>query len=195
MTERRKAHTMTHEVELKFPLPEAAGVQQQLQQLGARQLPAQRQTDRYFNHPSRDFATTDEALRIRICNETCRITWKGPVLDTQVKMRREIELQVGETAEDAVRLAELLVALGFREVRSVCKQRTPWQLQWEGQAAEVVFDSVDGLGEFVELELLATDGTRDAAAASVLRLAGELGLEGAERRSYLRMLLEQDSGN
>jgi adenylate cyclase, class 2 len=185
---------MALEVELKFPLADRVQMEQHLHELQAEREAEIRHVDRYFNHPGRDFAETDEALRIRTAGSSCRITYKGPVLDPRVKTRREIELPVGTAASDADQLAELLLALGFREVRAVAKTRTPWSLTWDDREAEVVLDQVEGLGDFVELELLAEDSDRDAAQESVLRLAERLGLEQpAERRSYLQLLLEQDS--
>lgn len=56
-----------HEVEAKLRL--GAELRQQvlarLRGLGAVQGPTQVQSDRYFGHPQRDFAATDEALRLR----------------------------------------------------------------------------------------------------------------------------------
>ena len=75
------------------------------------------QRDRYFNHPSRDFAQTDEALRIRTQGRETRITYKGPIVDSQTKTRREIEIPVGAHDGDDEKLAQVLVLLGFREVR------------------------------------------------------------------------------
>jgi adenylate cyclase class IV len=62
-------------------------------------------------------------------------------------------------------------------------QRGEWSV-------EVAVDEVDRLGSFVELEVLASEKTLDAARACVVSLAAELGLSVSERRSYLEMLLE-----
>jgi adenylate cyclase, class 2 len=48
---------------------------------------------------------------------------------------------------------------------------------------------VDGVGTFVELELSADERTLDAARSCILSLARQLELSGAERRSYLELLL------
>jgi adenylate cyclase class 2 len=53
------------EVENKFPVPDLAAVEQQLQAYGAQFDQAVEQVDHYFAHPVRDFVKTDEALRLR----------------------------------------------------------------------------------------------------------------------------------
>jgi adenylate cyclase class 2 len=55
---------------------------------------------------------------------------------------------------------------------------------------EVCFDSVEGVGEFVELEILAVEAQYDAAKATLFAVATELGLTEKEPRSYLAMTLE-----
>lgn len=183
----------TYEVELKFPLAETRQVVQQLEALGAERQPVLPQSDRYFNHPSRDFAQTDEALRIRQSGEFFRVTYKGPMIDSQTKTRREIEIPFGQAEGDDERYAEMLRLLGFREVRTVRKQRTPFELEWEGRELELALDDVAGLGSFLEIETIADEETKDAARDSILRLAARLQLANSERRSYLQLLLEQDS--
>ena len=57
---------MQYEVEQKFRLGEQAeSIIARLAEIGASEIGEARQADHYFNHPVRDFATTDEALRIR----------------------------------------------------------------------------------------------------------------------------------
>jgi len=57
---------MQYEVEQKFRLDEPAeSIAARLLEFGATAIGEVRQADHYFNHPVRDFATTDEALRIR----------------------------------------------------------------------------------------------------------------------------------
>jgi adenylate cyclase class 2 len=104
---------VSYEVEQKFPVAELAAVQERLVALGA-QLQAEREDrDLYFAHPARDFARTDEALRIRRVGTSNFITYKGPKIDPATKTRREIELDLppGETA--AAQWTELLEYLGF----------------------------------------------------------------------------------
>jgi adenylate cyclase class 2 len=181
-----------YEVELKFPLADTTSMLSQLEQLGAKPAAERHQQDRYFAHPTRDFAKTDEALRIRSDGQQNCITYKGPVLDLQVKLRHEIETPVAEGRDACEQLTEMFGLLGFREVRTVSKRRTPYHLTWNDLSIELTLDEVEGLGSFVEIEALADDSTRDIARNTILELAEHLGLQNSERKSYLGMLLEQD---
>ena len=180
-----------YEVELKFPLADASSLLSKLEQLGARPAAERYQQDRYFAHPVRDFAKTDEALRIRSDGQQNCITYKGPVLDPQVKLRHEIETPVAEGQEACEQLTEMFGLLGFKEVRTVSKRRTPYHLTWKDLAIELTLDEVEGLGSFVEIEALADESTRDIARDVILQLADHLGLQNPQRKSYLGMLLEQ----
>ena len=200
-----------YEVEQKYPVADGAAIEDRLGRLGASWHGTAEQVDRYFNHPSRDFAVTDEALRLRSSAAGVAITWKGPRLDAMAKTRREIELPLALAAVPAAaqalaavpaateapsavpatldRWTELLEALGFRRVREVAKRRRLATVAWEGAVIEVALDHVAGLGDFVELELQADAAGIAAAAARVESLARQLGCTNAERRSYLEMLL------
>lgn len=190
--ESRTLRASMYEVELKFPIAAAGSIVPLLEALGAQKLETLHQRDVYFRHPSRDFAQTNEALRVRTSGNETRITYKGPVIDTQAKVRREIELPIGSNAGDGAEMEELLSLLGFEPVRAVEKLRTPYHLQWEGRSLEVSLDEVTGLGSFLEIEGLADERQRDAVRDAILRLASRLGLANPERKSYLRMLLEKD---
>lgn len=183
---------MSYEVELKFPLADPTRVLAQLDELGAERGEPIDQSDRYFNHPARDFARTDEALRIRSAAGRHCVTYKGPKLDPRTKTRREIEIPFGASPEDDQQVAEMLTLLGFREVRTVRKTRVPFHLEWEDRDLEVSLDDVHDLGTFLEIETIADDATRDAARDSLLRLAERLGLENPEMRSYLSLLLQRE---
>ena len=184
-----------YEVELKFPLSDRAAVESTLGRLAARFLPPIEQSDVYFAHPSRDFAATDEALRLRRVGDSLAITWKGPRIGQAAKTRREIELPLAAIAPEGGGAAtlgawsELLTALGFRRVWEVVKQRRPARVAWQGGDIEVAIDAVAGLGEFLELEIVATEAGIPHALTSLESLASELGCRQPERRSYLEMLL------
>ena len=98
-----------YEVEQKYPLADVAAVEAALARLGATCHATVEQVDRYFNHPCRDFAATDEALRLRRTDQALAITWKGPRLDATAKTRRELELPLAEAAVPAAALAEAAV--------------------------------------------------------------------------------------
>ena len=78
---------------------------------------------------------------------------------------------------------------------------TPGQYFWNGTTTywllgveddkkiEAAIDEVEGLGTFLELELIAESAGLDAAKARLASLAARLQLGASERRSYLQMLL------
>jgi adenylate cyclase class 2 len=183
---------MNYEVELKFPLIDTDRLIAALKDLGAKPEAALVQCDRYFAHPSRDFAKTNEAFRIRQSGDQTRLTYKGPLLDATTKTRREVELSLADGKKTADDMAEMLNLLGFKEVRAVRKTRTPYHLQWQGRDMEVTLDDVDGLGWYLEIETLADDSDRAAAQDAILSLAKHWNLENPERRSYLTMILDQE---
>lgn len=184
-----------YEVELKFPVADGAAVEAMLARLSADFRPAIEQADLYFGHPSRDFAQTDEALRLRRAGDAVAITWKGPRIGQGAKTRREIELPLAASPSAASGPAtleawtDLLTALGFRRVWEVVKRRRPARLLWEGRAVEVAIDTVTGLGDFLELEIVTTETEIPQAHACLESLAARIGCGQSERRSYLEMLL------
>jgi adenylate cyclase class 2 len=178
------------EVEQKFPLTDEAALLAKLASLGGVPSEAMAQVDCYYSHPARDFANTDEALRIRCVGELNFITYKGPKLDLKTKTRREIELPLAGGAQMTMEYGRLLEALGFRPVAKVHKKRRLVVLEWQSRPVEVAIDDVESVGKFVELELSADEAELDAARAALAALAHSLGLSGGERRSYLEMLLE-----
>src|SRR5580700_7856865 len=134
---------MHFEVEQKFRVREPAAW---LAKLAARQLPLgepEVQVDRYYAHPARDFAKTDEALRIRRIGQANYVTYKGPKLDATTKTRRELELPLAPGDAGAAEFADLLEALGFRPVTEVRKRRRNGQISWQGRSIELAVDEVD----------------------------------------------------
>jgi adenylate cyclase class 2 len=182
---------MSFEVEQKFRINDPTALISRLTALHVELGEPQLQVDTYFRHPARDFAQTDEALRIRQVGEKNRITYKGPKIDRTTKTRREIELPLQPSQQHAEQFGELLAALGFQSVTAVRKQRRYGEMQWNGQRVEIALDEVDHVGTFAELELTADQSGLDAARACLASLAAELGLTQVERRSYLELLLEK----
>src|SRR6266849_2562959 len=96
------------EVEMKFPIGDFAAVESQLARAEAQQICTRQDIDQYFNAPDRDFARTDEALRIRSIDSANFVTYKGPKRDAHTKTRMEIEVRLAEGAETAQAFAGLL---------------------------------------------------------------------------------------
>lgn len=181
---------MPYEVEQKFPVDDLEAVRSKLAGLGAEWSGPRKEVDLYFAHPSRDFAATDEALRIRRVGGASRITYKGPKIDPTTKTRREIELPLSNREEETAAWQALIEALGFTPRAEVRKGRLKAKVPWHDRRIEASLDDVTGVGTFVELELMADESDLDAARATIASLAQHLGLTTSERRSYLELLLE-----
>jgi len=180
-----------YEVEQKFPVADLAAVEAKLGALGATFFEPIEQSDGYYAHPCRDFAVTDEALRIRRVGDANFVTYKGPKVDTTTKTRREIELPLAGGDAGAAGFAGLLEAIGFTPVAEVRKIRRCATLSRRGRTITIALDDVRGAGTFVELELIAEENGLDDAREALAELAAELGLAGSERRSYLELLLDR----
>jgi adenylate cyclase class 2 len=180
---------MKYEVEQKFPVADMAALEAKLAALGGAVSQRQPEVDLYFAHPARDFAKTDEALRIRRQGPSNSITYKGPKIDQTTKTRREIELPLPAGEDAAEAWVGLFETLGFRPVAEVRKVRRKVRIPWQGRWVEGSLDDVEGLGRFAELELVVEDAGIEPAKACIAALAEKLGLQQSERRSYLELLL------
>jgi adenylate cyclase class 2 len=169
------------ELEIKVPCQDMDVLEIRLREMGGRRVEDLDQEDVYFSHPQRDFGVTDEALRLRKEDHRSRLTYKGPKLDQDTKMREEIELGV----EDPSLMSQLLQRVGFRPFLRVAKRRRVYELQ----GVQVCLDRVEGLGDFVELEYPGDNLVQGR--ERLMDLKRRLGLEGTERRSYLELLLEK----
>jgi adenylate cyclase class 2 len=177
------------EVEMKFPVADFAGLEQRLAGWGTPPPAALEEADHYFNAPDRDFAQTDEALRVRRIAEANFVTYKGPKLDPHTKTRTEIEVPLAKGDQPAEDFMRLLQHLGYRPVAVVRKRRRIYRAKREAYALEVCLDDVEGVGRFAEIEIQAAEEQLAPARDVLRRTATELGLTDSERRSYLEMLL------
>jgi adenylate cyclase class 2 len=182
---------MPIEVEQKFAVRDRPALVSRLAALHPSATRTEVQVDTYFAHPSRDFAHTDEALRLRCVDQCNYITYKGPKLDATTKTRREIEIALPPGKSAAAKAGELLTALGFTRVGVVSKRRDHMSVLWQDQEIVIALDTVESLGEFVELEIVSIENEVAVARDRLLSLADHLQLSNAQRRSYLELLLEQ----
>lgn len=180
------------EIELKFRADDWAGVRATLAAWGAEPLGTRDEADHYFNAPDRDFAQTDEALRLRHVGGRTNFTYKGPKRAAATKTRLEIEVPLADGPGPADAARRMLVALGYRPVAVVSKRRELFGFARGGFDLLACLDEVEGVGRFVELEVVADEAAFDAAQAAVLSAAAGLGLTQPEMRSYLRLLLENE---
>ncbi len=165
------------EIEIKCYCDSAADIEERIRAAGARFIETRSETDLYFNHPSRDFGKTDEALRIRRVNDSTKITYKGPKLSQTTKARVEHETGV----EDFNSLKNIIQSLGFTESGVIEKERTVFFLD----GAEVTIDNVKDLGVFVEIEKIGS--LKEEIENELFTIASKLGLTKFERRSYLEL--------
>jgi adenylate cyclase, class 2 len=189
---------MPYEIEQKFRCSDIAAVRDQLVAFGAAGGDFVDQADHYFNHPARDFAQTDEALRIRQVGPRNVITYKGAKIDATTKSRYEQETPLADGPAAAEACGDIFRRLGFVPVATVRKRRQTWKLTRDGLSVETALDEVAGVGSFVELEIAVAGDSPDvaqidAAKAVLAALAGQLGLVQSERCSYLELLLPGDS--
>ncbi len=169
------------EVEVKAKIKNLDKFEKKLTEINGKFLKREIQEDAYFNHPWRDFAKTDEALRIRkIGNETF-LTYKGKRLDAETKTREEIEIKCGEE------ISEILTLLGFKVVANVKKSRTEYLFE----NLHICVDDVEQLGNFVEIE-----GKELKDKSKIFEILKIFEIEKSETltKSYLELLTEKITG-
>ena len=186
-----------YEVEIKIPA-DLEATRERLREAGAERVDARRQRDTYYDAPHREFAETDEALRIR--RETpladgpespegepdpaATVTYKGPLLEEASKTRTEHETGV----DDGEALAAVLSGLGFEPAAAVEKRREFWS--YDGFT--VTLDAVTGLDEYVEIEReVEEEGEVETVREAAVEALDRLGLDADEqvRTSDLGLLL------
>ena len=112
------------------------------------------------------------------------ITFKGKRLDTVSKSRRGLETAVG----DAGTAMEIFEAIGFCPVSPmVVKTRT----EYEKGRMNACLDHIDGLGDFLELEIVVErEEEKDAATGEITDVLARIGYSVSDsiRTSYLGLL-------
>jgi len=154
-----------------------------------------READAYYNGVSRDFRRTDEALRVREHTQDgvtrARVTYKGPKADAVSQTRPELETAVA----DAGTMRAILEALGYVPVLTVSKARHGYAGGGAYADVHLCLDTVDGLGAYLELEIVAPDGIsateKESRIALLLSLLDMLDIprENLTRSSYLELLM------
>ena len=178
-----------YEVEVKVRA-EHGQVRDRLRGLDAEHLGEVVQVDTYYDHPTRSFAETDEALRVRrernpsdhADDDRAILTYKGPLVDDRSKTRAEVETWIGDG--DAV--GDILAAIDFETAVTVRKHRDRYAL--DGYTISI--DRVDGLGPFVEVEAEADEDEIADRRNGALDMLSRLGVDPDEqlRTSYLELL-------
>ena len=185
---------MSYEVELKYAITDVSQLLEKLEQFGLQFGDAVEELDTFYQHPAKDYAATDECLRIRHRAGEYKITYKGQKVDgvaaeetRETKTRQEIELFLTDNAKTARQWDQLLSALGFRAAAELKKARRSAGLVYQEQKYELSLDHIDGLGNFIELETFADAMQLDDACRRIKSLAATLGLTQPITTSYLEL--------
>lgn len=177
------------EVEIKLPIKERSSIESKLQKLEFLMGDLVEESDTYFNSKERDIRERGEAFRIRrIENKTTGavssvITFKGQKTDAVSMTRKELETGV----EDPDICEEIFLSVGLEPVHPVVKLRK----YYHRDRMTACLDQVEGLGDFLELEILVTDeDEKEEALREIEETLGELGycMADTTRTSYLTML-------
>ncbi|MGB9926832.1 MAG: class IV adenylate cyclase [Methanosarcina sp.] len=174
------------EIEVKIRADHSE-VRSVLKNMEAIKIGVENHSDIYFAAPYRDFAKTDEALRIRSVNNEAVLTYKGPKLDGVSKTREELETHV-----DGASMLKILHALGFSEAGEVRKKREIFKID-SAEDITICLDEVEGLGEFLEVEIVAENEKElEIAREKLFELLKQFGASEKDsiRTSYLEMVLE-----
>ena len=170
------------EIELKVRVSDLSPVRSRLGTLHAEFMGKVHERDVYYNAPDRDFGITDEALRVRYSGGTSTVTYKGAkIKGVAIKAREELSTRV-ESGE----VFELILSnLGYTRTAGVTK----WREYYGFQGSSVALDEVEGLGSFIEIEIISGDEVEDVT-LMIEHIVKELGVEGARTHSsYLELLL------
>jgi len=170
------------EIELKVRVPDLTPVRERLLAIGAQMTEKTGEHDIYYNAPHRDFAITDEALRVRYSSGRTIITYKGAKRrDLQFKAREELNIIV----EGGMEFEKMLERIGFRKTAVVDKVREYYSFE----NASIALDDVAGLGSFVEIEVIRSES--DVSDTSLIsNIAEKIGVRGEQiLASYLELIL------
>jgi adenylate cyclase class 2 len=177
---------MPIEVEVKLPVKDFEEIEFKLLEGGALLEEIVMQRDHYFQHPSKDFNKTDEALRIREDGDRFFLTYKGPKFDPKSKTRTELNTEISSVKD----ITHTLEQLGFKKVGIVSKERKIYLYQ----NLQFCLDQVESVGLFIEVEkTIPNKKNFEKERDLIFKVLKELGLnpEKSERKSYLELLLEK----
>lgn len=178
-----------YEYEIKLPITAPEDLAARLAALGFEKAGTIREEDSYYNHPERDLKQAGLALRLRKSTDladsrlTATLNFKGQRMDSRTMSRPEYETVVADPAA----AAGILTGLGYVLAAPVIKERQ----YFRKAAVTACIDTVEGLGTYLELEILSeTAQAHDACLARLDDLLRELRLspEDTVTLSYLDLL-------
>jgi len=172
------------EVELKIRIASPDGIREALGRRNAEPRGRVHEHDIYYNAPHRDFGITDEAVRVRYTDDHAVVTYKGPKMKNYtLKAREELNFAV----ESGPAFETMLQRLGFTKTAEVNK----WRENYAMGDASISLDTVEELGTFVEIEVIAGEDDTDPT-TRIEKIAHDIGVNGEPiLASYLELLLEK----
>jgi|CXWL01.1.fsa_nt_gi adenylate cyclase class 2 len=180
---------MPLEIEIKARVDSHEPVRRQLQAAGAEYIGRVIEVNRFFDNADCSLRRQGRGLRLRSCDTgtankaaeggcppSATLTYKGPLRESPLKTREEVELDVSDV--DA--MARLLQSLGYQERVLFEKRRESWRFG----GCHVELDELPRIGCFVEIE-----GPDEAA---ILRVMSRLNLSTDQsiRKAYVELLAE-----
>ena len=178
------------EVEVKLPVADLDTIKGKLLKMGFRETAFIEERDTYFDNRQGDIRANGEALLVRETKDhltgesRAQINFKGKKLDTCTMTREELETGV----ENGEISRKILQAIGYIPVApEVIKER----IMLRRESVTACLDNVRGLGEFLELEILAdSKKQKDAALGQIENILNNLGYQISDtvRTAYLSML-------
>lgn len=142
---------MSIEYEVKIQVEDLRDVEEKLRKLGAVFEDEVFESDFYIDlRPYKDLKASDEALRVRISYSSrlsryvSELTYKGPKLTPNMKVRKEITVGV----DDGKKLLQIFKELGFSYYVIKKKRRI-----YRYGPYKIFLDEVPNLGRFIEIEV------------------------------------------
>ncbi len=181
---------MALEIEVKLPIKEPEKVKERLRMMGFAMEQTLLQTDTYFNSTAYDLKSQDKALRLRWTSHPGEekgkhiLTYKGPKLDQISMTRTELEVEIS----DPKKTEAILNGLGYVPGKVQVKKE---RISYRKGPLLAALDTVEGLGSFLELEMLRKDEEdREEGTREMERVITELGyaMTDTVRTSYLSQL-------
>jgi len=174
------------EVEIKARTKNTNGIRKRLDRIGAKFIKKEKQTDRIFGHDrflDANNMVIEKGLLARI-----RTAGKRVVLEFKEVARFGGGLEIKSDLNDINAGLELLRKLEFKEAFTVSKIRE----QYAYNDFSVCLDSVNGLGNFIEIEkMITTQEEKEKARKECLDLLGVLSPDlVVEERKYGDLMQE-----
>jgi adenylate cyclase class 2 len=206
---------LTLEVEVKIKLTDKPVFFKRLRELNAKHVSNIIHTDIYYNSPygDRDFAKTDEALRLRknieykiksstsqsrkkVNPESSDFVFnipqpdKGPKLDALTKSRIEHVCEI----MDSCAMDSILEAIGFKQIITIRKERMLFEIDYKGTHIGIMVDTIQYLeGTYAEFEIVVEDKQQMSEAKTLIfSLMHEMGYSEQDsiRTSYLELIMQ-----